>query len=128
MRRALVLSLLSIGCGGAAPAPTTQPTAKASKPATCAPGSDSAPRDARARMGSLQAEIRKCYTLATGGGDADVKVEVTIGASGEVTDAKVIGGGGQKGARSCFEKTLRGAKFAGFCGPNVSIRWTYALR
>lgn len=79
-------------------------------------------------MGSLQAEIRKCYSLSTGGGDADVKVEVTIAASGDVREARVIGGGAQKSARSCFEKTLRGARFSGFCGPDVSIRWTYALR
>jgi len=79
-------------------------------------------------MTSLQADIRKCYSLATGGSDSDVKVEITIGASGDVRQATVLSNAGDPSSRACLEKTMRAAKFASFCGPDVSIRWTYALR
>jgi outer membrane biosynthesis protein TonB len=118
--------LLLDGCGGTTEAPPAK-TAVAAK-TTCPPGSDSSPSDAKPRMTALQAEIRKCYTLATGGAGAEVKVEITIGPSGEVREANVLGTSGDPTARTCLEKTLRAAKFATFCGPDVSIRWTYALR
>ncbi len=86
------------------------------------------PKNAREKMTGMQAAVRQCYTLGIGGTEADVKVEVTVEQSGEVRDAKVIGASGHPTALDCLKKTMHGAKFAKFCGPDVSISWTYALR
>lgn len=131
MHRALLLGLfvLCSSCGGASSGP--EPVAAKPPPekkAKCPPGSDDMPKDAREKMSAMQAAVRKCYTLGLGGSEADVKVEVTVAASGEVHDAKVIGASGHPTALDCLKKTMHGTKFAKFCGPDVSISWTYALR
>lgn len=125
-----ILFALSAACGGGAPdaTPPTTKTAKHEKKPKCPGGSDDMPRDAREKMASMQAAVRKCYSLGIGGGEADVKVEVTVTESGEVRDTKVLGASGHPTAVKCLEKTLHGAKFGKFCGPDVSISWTYALR
>lgn len=121
--------MLLAGCATTETTSSKPPTtASKSEKKTCPPGSDASPGDAKARMGSLQADVRKCFTLATGGAESEVKVEITIGASGEVVQATVLGGAGDPSGRACFEKTMRAVKFGRFCGPDVSIRWTYALR
>ena len=132
MKHAYLLVTLGLvtGCGAAgadAPPPSTPPPTTAIAPA-CPPGSTDSPNDAQPRMASLQADVRKCYALATGSADSEVKVEITIGATGDVRHAAVLGGKSDPSARTCLERTLNGAKFASFCGPDVSIRWTYALR
>lgn len=131
MHRALVLGLFAIcsSCGGTTSAPTpvaaTSPPEKKTK---CPPGSDDMPKDARDKMSAMQGAVRKCYTLGIGGAETDVKIEVTVGQSGEVRDARVIGTSGHPTALDCLKKTMHGTKFAKFCGPDVSISWTYALR
>ena len=121
------LVILSACAGDPPPPPKAAPTAKAEKPA-CPPGADEAPSDAKGRMTSMQADVRKCFPLATGAADSEVKVEVTIGATGDVRQVTVLGGNADPTGRACFEKTLRAVKFGTFCGPDVSLRWTYALR
>jgi hypothetical protein len=132
VHRVLALVLFAVGCscgGGRESSGPPRHAAKAhvAKP-KCPAGADDMPHDARAKMGTLQAAVRKCYTLGIGGSEADVKVEVTVTQSGAVRDAKVMGAGGHPTAVECLKKTLHGAKFAKFCGPDVSISWTYALR
>jgi hypothetical protein len=125
---ALALLVLTSACGGAAKPTETKTAAKHEKKPKCPAGSDDMPKDARGKMAEMQAAVRKCYSLGIGGGDADVKVEVTVGESGEVRDTKVMGASGHPTAVECLKKTLHSAKFAKFCGPDVSISWTYALR
>jgi hypothetical protein len=86
------------------------------------------PTDAKPKMASLQAEVRRCWTLGTPGkSESTVRVEVTVAESGTVRAAKVIGDG-DPSAVECMVKSLKSAKFARFCGPDISIAWTYALR
>lgn len=122
-----VLVLLSACAGDPPPAPKAAPTAKVDAP-RCPPGVDDSPSDAKGRMTSMQADVRKCFPLATGAADSEVKVEVTIGEKGDVRQVTVLGGNADPSGRACFEKTMRAVKFATFCGPDVSLRWTYALR
>lgn len=122
------LCLFFVGCAGAEPPPASRPSAAVATAPACPPGSTDSPSDAHPRMAALQTDVRKCYALSTGGGEGEVKVEITIGATGEVRAATVLGSKGEPSARACLEKTLRTARFATFCGPDISIRWTYALR
>ncbi len=94
----------------------------------CSPEADDMPKDAKPRMASMQGAVRKCYQLGTGAGDSDVKVEVTVRESGEVRDVRVLGVAPHPSAAECLKKTLQSAKFAKFCGSDIAIRWTYALR
>lgn len=126
MRLAIAFALALLGC---ASEPPPKPVAKkAPEGPRCAPDADDMPRDAKPRMASLQGAVRKCYQLGTGGGDSDVKVEVTVRESGEVRDVKVIGAAPHPSAADCLKKTLHSARFAKFCGSDIAIRWTYALR
>lgn len=126
---ALVLPLVSLVCSCGAPRETPVTHAAPSAKPKCAPGSDDMPSDARAKMAGMQGAVRKCYSLGVGGGgETDVKVEVTVAESGKVRDAKVVGASGHPTAVECLKKTLSGAHFTKFCGPDVSISWTYALR
>jgi hypothetical protein len=86
------------------------------------------PADAEHTMTGLQGEVRRCFTLSAGGADSDVRVEVTVARSGLVRDAQILGTVDQPAAVSCLKKTLKNARFARFCGDDVSISWTYALR
>jgi hypothetical protein len=123
------LALLVIGSIGCASEPPPKPVAKpvATGP-RCAPDADDMPKDAKPKMAYMQGAVRKCYQLNTGGGDSDVKVEVTVRESGEVRDVRVLGAAPHPSAADCLKKTLAGAKFAKFCGSDIAIRWTYALR
>ncbi len=124
----LVLLVLTTSCGGSAQKAEPGTVAKHEAKPKCPAGSEDMPNDAREKMASMQAAVRKCYTLGIGGAETDVKVEVAVAASGEVRETKVFGGSGQETAVECLKKTLHGAKFGKFCGPDVSISWTYALR
>jgi hypothetical protein len=128
VRSTLFILALTIGCGGSAVAPNEPKVAKHEAKPKCPPGADEMPKDAREKMGSMQAAVRKCYTLGIGGGEADVKVEVTVSQSGEVRETKVMGANGHPTAVECLKKTMHEARFAKFCGQDVAISWTYALR
>ena len=81
-------------------------------------------------MTSMQADVRRCFTLGTPGkSESTVKVEVVVAETGEVRDAHVVGdGGGHEAAVACMVKAFKGTKFSKFCGDDVAIAWTYALR
>ncbi len=81
-------------------------------------------------MTSMQGDVRRCFTLGTPGKtESTVKVEVTVAESGEVREAHVVGeSGGHDSAVKCMVKAFKGTKFSKFCGDDVSIAWTYALR
>lgn len=125
--RSIVLVCLTLGCAASAPPPKMETGAKEPGP-RCPPGSEEMPKDARDKMASLQGAVRKCYQLGTGAGESDVKVEVSVRESGEVRDVTVLGAAPHPSSVECLKKTLRKAKFAKFCGADVSISWTYALR
>ncbi len=115
------------GCGAKPPAPK-EPTAKVEAPKPkCPADAESAPGDAKTKMASLEGEVRRCFALETGKGEATVRVEVTVSESGEVREASV-GGDGHATATKCLVSSMRATKFAKFCGPDVAIGWTYALR
>ena len=123
----LVLLGSALGCGSPQPAPTvaSKPVAKGPR---CAADADDMPKDARGKMASMQGDVRKCYQMGTGAADADVQVEVSVAESGEVRDVRVLGTAPHPSAVECLKKTLRSAKFAKFCGADIAISWTYALR
>ncbi|MGZ5968628.1 MAG: hypothetical protein ACXWP4_13240 [Polyangiales bacterium] len=124
----LVLPLLACGSSPSPPPPKTAAKTAAPPKPRCPPGAEEMPTDAKPKMASLQAEVRRCWTLGTPGkSESTVKVEVTVAESGAVREAKVIGDG-DPSAVQCMVKSLKSAKFSSFCGPDVAIAWTYALR
>lgn len=122
----IALMLVAFGCGADKPQPVAAKPAEA-KP-RCAADADEMPKDARAKMAWMQGDVRKCYQMGTGAADSDVKVEVTIAETGRVRDVRVVGAAPHPSAMECLKKTLQAAKFAKFCGPDIAVRWTYALR
>lgn len=79
-------------------------------------------------MTAMQADLRRCWTLGTGKGDSEVQVQVTVAETGRVRAVKVDADASDPSAVDCMVRSLKGARFARFCGPDVAIRWTYALR
>jgi hypothetical protein len=130
MVRQVALLAVTAGLLGACgseppPKPVAKPVDK--KGPRCAPDAADSPEDARAKMASVQGDVRKCYQLGTGT-ESDVKVEVTVAETGKVRNVRVVGAAPHASARTCLEKTLRSVAFSKFCGADVTIAWTYALR
>lgn len=115
------------GCAANPPAPKEPAVTAVPPKPKCPPDAESAPNDAKPKMTSLESEVRRCFALETGKGDATVRVEVTVSESGEVREAKVEGEG-HESATKCLVTSMKSTKFATFCGPDVAIGWTYALR
>jgi hypothetical protein len=81
-------------------------------------------------MSALEAPLKKCFALGTGGsyGVSTLQLEIVVGESGAVKSAKVNAQDAQPAAAECAEKEARKAKFAKFCGDDADIRWTYTLQ
>lgn len=123
----LSLAVLAIvACGGDKPTPVVANHVEA-KP-RCGADADDMPKDARSKMAHMQVDVRKCYQMGTGAADSDVKVEVTIAETGKVRDVRVVGAAPHASAIDCLKKTLQTVTFAKFCGADIAVRWTYALR
>lgn len=126
MVRQVVLAMLVMACAGPAPAKVeSKPVEKGPR---CPADADDMPKDARDKMASVQAQVRKCYQLASGAADADVKVEIDVAETGKVRDVRVLGSAPHPSSVECLRKTLKSLSFAKFCGADVAISWTYALR
>lgn len=120
------LAAAPLACGGATSAPSAAPAPASTR---CAASDPDAPTDARARMEALKLEVTACFGMGTTPPkDGVVKVEVTVTRSGVVTRARAAAEGAEASALRCTEVALQKAKFAGFCGADVPISWTYALR
>lgn len=115
-----------LACGSPA-----APSASAPAPAStrCGPDEPGAPADARARMEALKQEVTACFGMGTTPPkDGMVKVEMTVTRTGAVVRARALAEGAEASALRCTERALNSAKFASFCGPDVPISWSYALR
>lgn len=119
-------------CASEPPPPPAAPAAPSAAYAgtpKCPPGSAEMPADVQTRMKSLDGDIRTCFTLGTPGkATSSLEVSVTVAASGKVTKARVLGATGNPSGETCVADRLKKTAFGPFCGPEVEIRWTYALQ
>jgi hypothetical protein len=138
MRSIFIVSLCITSltaCGGGAQDTSSSSShastaAHATKKPRCPPGTASEPSDARARMSALEAPLKKCFALGSAGtyGVSTLQLEIVVGESGAVKDAKVRAEDAQPAAAECAKNEAKKAKFAKFCGDDADIHWTYTLQ
>lgn len=131
-RPSLVASILCVAACASSPPPTPAPAPppRAAAPATCAPGTPREPPGVREKMSKLGDDVKRCYLL---GGRTDeavtLRTELVVSDDGRVKKATLTGSpASRKDAADCATKVLEGARFEAFCGDDVALGWTFALR